>query len=63
MKKKIHKLGGRVWRISQNLIFFFKKWKNEENGLKKKYNFTYWAGESAFYEIFFGRQTRHLGAY
>ena len=47
----------------KTLFFSSKSEKNEENGLKKKYNFTYWAGESAFYEIFFGRQTRHLGAY
>ena len=50
--EKIHKPGGRVCRISQKLIFFFKKWKI--NGkINQKQNKTsqnpYRAGWSAFF--------------
>ena len=54
MKEKIHKPGGRVCRISQNLIFFFKEWKKWRQRTKEKKDFTkpLPGGGSAFYEFF-----------
>ena len=53
-EKKIHKPGGRVCRISQNLILLFKRQKKWGKQTKKKQNSqnSYRGGRSAFYEMF-----------